>query len=339
MKIGIIGLGYWGPNLVRNFSAQSEVTEVIACDVRTERRNTIKKKFPSVKVIDSCEALVKSDVDAIVIATPVASHFNIAKKCLEAGKHIWVEKPFTASSLEALELLDVAERKNLKIFVDHTFIYTGAVRKMKDLVKSGELGNILYFESERINLGLFQKDVNVIWDLAPHDLSIMDYIMDTQKVVAVCANGIANFNGLENVAHISVYFEEKCFAHFHVNWTSPVKIRRMMVGGDKKMLVFDDMENFEKIKVYDSGIEINTTEGIHEALVQYRIGDMFSPKVNQTEALDLGAKEFIASIIENRLPKTNGYDGLKVVKILEASSKSLANRGEMIEINSFAEAY
>jgi predicted dehydrogenase len=339
MKIGIIGLGYWGPNLVRNFSAQSEVTEVIACDVREERRNTIKKKFPSIKVIDSCEDLVNSDVDAIVIATPVASHFNIAKKCLEAGKHIWVEKPFTASSLEALELLDIAERKKLNIFVDHTFIYTGAVRKMKDLVKSGELGNILYFESERINLGLFQKDVNVIWDLAPHDLSIMDYIMDTQKVVAVCANGIANFNGLENVAHISVYFEEKCFAHFHVNWTSPVKIRRMMVGGDKKMLVFDDMENFEKIKVYDSGIEINTTEGIHEALVQYRIGDMFSPKVNQTEALDLGAKEFIASIIENRLPKTNGYDGLKIVKILEASSKSLANRGEMIEINSFAEAY
>lgn len=339
MKIGIIGLGYWGPNLVRNFSAQSEVTEVIACDVRVERRNTIRKKFPSVKVIDSCEDLVKSDVDAVVIATPVASHFNLAKKCLEAGKHIWVEKPFTATSLEALELLDIAEKKNLNIFVDHTFIYTGAVRKMKDLVKSGELGNILYFESERINLGLFQKDVNVVWDLAPHDLSIMDYIMDTQKVVAVCANGIANFNGLENVAHISVYFEEKCFAHFHVNWTSPVKIRRMMVGGDKKMLVFDDMENFEKIKVYDSGIEINTTEGIHEALVQYRIGDMFSPKVNQTEALDLGAKEFIASILENRLPKTNGYDGLKIVKILEASSKSLANKGEMIEINSFAEAY
>lgn len=339
MKIGIIGLGYWGPNLVRNFSAQSEVTQVIACDLREERRNTIKRKFPSIKVIDSCEELVRSDVDAVVIATPVASHFNIAKKCLEAGKHIWVEKPFTANSLEALELLDIAERKNLRIFVDHTFIYTGAVRKMKDLVKSGELGNILYFESERINLGLFQKDVNVVWDLAPHDLSIMDYIMDTQKVAAVCANGIANFNGLENVAHISVYFEEKCFAHFHVNWTSPVKIRRMMVGGDKKMLVFDDMENFEKIKVYDSGIEINTTEGIHEALVQYRIGDMFSPKVNQTEALDLGAKEFIASILENRLPKTNGYDGLKIVKILEASSKSLANKGEMVEINSFAEAY
>lgn len=339
MKIGIIGLGYWGPNLVRNFSTQPEVIKVIACDVREERRKVIKAKFPSVDVTDSCQSLINSDVDAIVIATPVASHFNLAKKCLEAGKHIWVEKPFTASSVEALELLDIAERKNLKIFVDHTFIYTGAVRKMKDLVKSGELGNILYFESERINLGLFQKDVNVIWDLAPHDLSIMDYILDTKKVVAVCANGIANFNGLENVAHISVYFDDNCFAHFHVNWTSPVKIRRMMVGGDKKMLVFDDMENFEKIKVYDSGIEINTIEGIHEALVQYRIGDMFSPKVNQTEALDLGAKEFISSIVQNRMPLTNGYDGLKIVKILEASSKSLANRGEMIEINSFAEAF
>lgn len=202
---------------------------------------------------------------------------------------------------------------------------------MKDLVDKGELGNILYFDSERINLGLFQRDVNVIWDLAPHDLSIMNYILG-KKAKAISANGIANFNGKENIAHISIYFDDNCFAHFHVNWLSPVKIRRMIVGGSKKMLVYDDMENFEKIKVYDSGVDLKTTEGIHEALVQYRIGDMFSPKVNQTEALALGARECLSAIIEDRQPLTSGYDGLEIVKLLEAANKSLKGMGEIVEI-------
>ncbi len=216
--------------------------------------------------------------------------------------------------------------------MDHTFIYTGAVQKIKELVSKDALGNILYFDSVRVNLGLFQNDVNVIWDLAPHDISIMDYILG-KKVKAVSANGIANYYNHENVAHISVYFEENCFAHFHVNWTSPVKIRKMIIGGTKKMLVFDDMENFEKIKVYDSGIEINDKEGIYNALVQYRIGDMYSPKVNQTEALALGTKEFIESIRQVRTPLTSGKDGLSVVKILEATQKSIKNKGELVEIN------
>src|SRR3972149_8789759 len=220
MKVGIVGLGYWGPNLVRNFIAQKNV-----------------------------------------------------------------EKPFTSTSQQAEELLEIAEKKNLRIFIDHTFIYTGAVRKMKEIVTKGELGKILHFDSVRINLGLFQKDINVIWDLAPHDLSIMNYVLSHLKPTAVSANGIANYNGKENIAHISLYFEENCFAHFHVNWTSPVKIRRMIVGGDKKMLVFDDMENFEKIKVYDAGVDIQNTASIYQALVQYRLGDMYSPKIMQTEAL------------------------------------------------------
>lgn len=334
MKVAIVGLGYWGPNLLRNFLAQPDVDQVVACDTREDRLKLMKQRFPSITLANDCEKTLTGDSDLIVIATPVATHYQIAKKALLNGKHIWVEKPFTTNVAEAEELIEIAESKNLNIFVDHTFIYNGAVIKMKELVDKGELGNILYFDSERINLGLFQRDVNVIWDLAPHDLSIMQYILGL-KAKAISANGIANYNGKENIAHISIYFEDNCFAHFHVNWLSPVKIRRMIVGGSKKMLVYDDMENFEKIKVYDSGIEIKTTEGIHEALVQYRIGDMFSPKVNQTEALALGARECIDAIKDNRQPLTNGYDGLEIVKLLEASDKSLKGMGRIVEIEEF----
>jgi predicted dehydrogenase len=333
MKIAVLGLGYWGPNLVRNFLGNSEVTEVIGCDKDPKRLKFIADRFSGVRLVDDFNFVLNdSSIDAIAIATPVGTHYQFAKAALNAGKHIWVEKPFTACSENAEELIELAERKNLKIFLDHTFIYTGAVRKIKELVDSNVLGDINYFDSVRINLGLFQHDVNVIWDLAPHDLSIMDYILN-KKVTAVAANGIANYYNHENLAHLSVYFENNCFAHFHVNWTSPVKIRRMIMGGDKKMLVFDDMENSEKIKVYDSGIEMDNQEGIHDALVQYRIGDMYSPKVNQTEALSLGVKEFIHSIKEDRQPLTNGIDGLKVVKILEASEKSIKERGKLIELN------
>ncbi len=330
MKVGVIGLGYWGPNLVRNFMSQPDVEKIVACDQRKERLQFIKNKFPSAHLTEDANEVINGDVDIVVIATPVYTHYELGRRSLEAGKHIWVEKPFTATTAEGEALIALADKKNLKIFVDHTFIYTGAVRKMKELVDKGELGKILYFDSERINLGLFQRDVNVVWDLAPHDLSIMNYVLSNHKIEAVSSNGIANYNGKENIAHLSIYFEDNCFAHFHVNWTSPVKIRRMIVGGDKKMLVFDDMENFEKIKVYDSGVEFKTQESIHEALVQYRIGDMFSPKINQTEALAMGAREFLDAIKENRRPKTDGVDGLNVVKILEASSESIKNRGKMV---------
>lgn len=334
MKVGVLGLGYWGPNLVRNFLAQKQVTKVIGCDQRPERLKFIKDRFPAAELINDCKTLMNGDSDIIVIATPVDTHYMFAKKALEAGKHIWVEKPFTSTSAQAEELIEIAERKNLKIFVDHTFIYNGAVRKVKELVEKNELGNILYFDSERINLGLFQRDVNVVWDLAPHDLSIMNYILDKHTIKAVSANGIANFNGRENLAHLCVHFEENTFAHFHVNWVSPVKIRRMILGGDKKMIVYDDMENFEKIKVYDSGVEFDSPESIHQALVQYRIGDMFSPKISQVEALSLGAQELISAIEEDRNPLTSGKEGLDVVRILEASDESIKNNGAIIELNS-----
>jgi predicted dehydrogenase len=333
MRIGILGLGYWGPNLVRNFLATNGVESIIGCDSKPERLQFIKSRFPSVELTDNYDEMLKSNIDAVAIATPVYAHYSAAKKALEAGKHIWVEKPFTTTSAEAEELIALAEEKDLRIFVDHTFIYTGAVRKIKELVDLEELGDIIYFDSVRINLGLFQHDVNVMWDLVPHDLSIMNYILENKKPVAVSANGIANYYNHENIAHLSIHFDNKCcFGHFHVNWTSPVKIRRIIVGGTKKMLVFDDMENSEKIKVYDTGIEFLTTESLHRALVQYRIGDMYSPKVPQTEALALGAKEFIDSINQNRQPLTSGKDGLDVVRILEAAEKSLKNNGLLVEL-------
>jgi len=336
MKVGIIGLGYWGPNLVRNFLGNKNVDSVIGCDQNPARLKFIEEKFPGVKLTSDVAVLLKDpNIDIIAIAVPVRFHYELAKKALESGKHIWVEKPFTASSKEAEELISIAEKKRLQIFVDHTFIYTGAVQKIHEIVTKGELGEVIYFDSVRVNLGLFQHDVNVIWDLAPHDLSIMDYLLH-KKISGVSANGIANYYNHENVAHLSVYFEDNCFAHFHVNWTSPVKIRRMLLGGKKKMLVFDDMENSEKIKIYDSGVEIENQEGIYSALVQYRIGDMHSPKVGQTEALSLGVKEFIEAIQQNRKPLTSGIDGLRVVKILEASEQSIKQQGKFIKIEDVA---
>jgi predicted dehydrogenase len=333
MNIGIVGLGYWGPNLIRNFLGNSEVKKVVGCDRDESRLKFIKSKFPETELCRDYDALLKMDIDAVAIATPVYTHYHLAKKALESGKHVWIEKPFTATSIQGEELIELADKKNLKIFVDHTFIYTGAVQKIKELVDIGELGDIIYFDSVRINLGLFQHDVNVIWDLVPHDLSIMDYILPTQQAAGVTANGVANYYKQENIAHLSVHFKnQSCFAHFHVNWTSPVKIRRMIVGGTKKMLVFDDMENFEKIKVYDCGVEMLTAERLHNALAQYRIGDMYSPKVRQTEALAEGVKEFLLAIKEDRQPLTGAQEGLKVVRILEAADQSIKNRGQMIDI-------
>jgi len=332
MKVGVIGIGYWGPNIIRNFLANNEIDKVIACDINPSRLDVVKKKFPEVTLSDNFESMLKDDnLEAVAIATTIDSHFKFAEMALNAGKHIWVEKPFTKTSKQAKQLIEIAEKKNLRIFVDHTFIYTGAVIKMKELIDKNELGEITYFDSVRINLGLFQSDVNVIWDLAPHDISIMNYILN-KKARAVAANGIAHYYDHENIAYISVYFEDNCLAHFHVNWTSPVKIRRMILGGSKKMLVFDDMENLEKIKVYDSGVDIKEKEGIYDALVQYRIGDMYSPKVRQTEALSLGTQEFVASIKEKRAPLTSGYDGLDVVRILEAAQKSIKGKGKLVDI-------
>jgi predicted dehydrogenase len=333
MKVAVIGTGYWGPNLIRNFSAADEIDAVVACDLDETRLAKMRKIFYGIETSgDPDDVISRSDIDIVVIATPVSTHHALAKKALENGKHVWIEKPMTVSSAEAEELIEIAENKNLQLFVDHTFIYTGAVRKMKEIIASGRLGDIYYFDSVRINLGLFQHDVNVIWDLAPHDLSIADFLLE-KKPVAVSAVGACHVgNGLEDIAYLTLQYENNLIAHFHVNWLAPVKIRKTLIGGTKSMIVYDDTDPSEKIKVYDKGIDVTTREGVYDTLVQYRTGDMLSPKLDQTEALAAGTRHFIDCILNGKKPDTDGQAGLNVVRVLEASGESIKNGGRLIEL-------
>lgn len=333
MKVAVIGTGYWGPNLIRNFLALDEVTGVIACDLDESRLARMRRAFHGIETAsDFEEVIARTDIDIVVIATPVSTHHEIAKKALANGKHCFIEKPMAASSREAEELIELAEQKGLKLFVDHTFIYTGAVRKMKEIITSGRLGEIYYFDSVRINLGLFQHDVNVIWDLAPHDLSIMDYLLG-QSALSVSAIGSCHVgNALEDIAYLTLQFENNLIAHFHVNWLAPVKIRKTLIGGTKSMIVYDDTEVSEKVKIYDKGIDVTTREGVYDTLVQYRTGDMLSPKLDQEEALAVGTRSFINAILNDERLVTDGYAGLNVVRILEASTQSISNHGAVVEL-------
>ncbi len=333
MKVAVIGAGYWGPNLIRNFLSLDEVEMVIACDRDEDRLAKMRKSFYGIETSTDYETIIdQADVDIIVIATPVSTHHEIAKRALTAGKHVFIEKPMTSSVAEAEELISLAEQRNLKLFVDHTFIYTGAVRKMKEIITSGRLGELYYFDSVRINLGLFQHDVNVIWDLAPHDLSIMDYLLQ-QQPKAVSAIGSCHVgNDLEDIAYLTLEFENNLLAHFHVNWLAPTKIRQTLIGGTKSMIVYDDTEASEKVKIYDKGIDVTTREGVYDTLVQYRTGDMLSPKLDQEEALAVGTRHFLDCILNDKQPLTDGHAGLNVVRILEASTVSMRDRGRLIEL-------
>lgn len=332
MKVAVIGLGYWGPNLIRNFSANKLVKSVVGCDMDQQRLEQLKISFPHIAIEKDYRKLFSSpDIDAVCISTPVNTHYQLAREALESGKHVWVEKPFTAEAWQAEELITIAQQQRRVLFVDHTFIYHSPVIKIKEIIGSGEIGDILYYDSVRINLGLFQRDVNVIWDLAPHDFSIMNYLLG-KRVTAISANGIASINKLENIAQVSAYFDDKCFAHFHLNWTSPVKIRRIIIGGNRKMIVYDDLESSEKVKIYNSGVELVAQKDIHHALIQYRVGDMYSPHIDQQEALGRATEEFVSSVIENRQPLTSGHDGLFVVKMIEAANQSLNQKGSLLEV-------
>jgi predicted dehydrogenase len=334
MKIGVIGYGYWGPNIVRNFNSIEEARVVSVCDRDPAALTRAQKTNPDLKIVKESNDIVNSPgVDAVAIVTPVSSHFELARKALENGKHVFVEKPFTATSREAEELIEIADKKGLTLMVDHTFIFTGAVRKIKELLDNQMLGDLYYYDSTRVNLGLFQHDVNVIWDLAPHDLSIMDFVLG-KKPVAVAATGAEHFgSGLENIAYITVYFDNSMIAHFNVNWLSPVKIRTTLIGGSTKMLVWNDLEEDEKIKVYDRGVNIdNTTEGVRELLVDYRSGDMWSPKVERKEALRAEVEYFVDCVVNNKVPVNDGRAGLRIVKMLEAANESLRNRGKMVKV-------
>jgi predicted dehydrogenase len=327
INVGVIGYGYWGPNLVRNFMSAPGSSVVGVCDLRPERLAAVKKLYPSVKTYSDPAELVRDpSVDAVIIATPVSSHFDLALNAL-------VEKPLTSTSEQARRLIDEAAARKLVLMVDHTFVYTDAVRKIRQIISSGELGQIYYYDAVRVNLGLFQHDVNVIWDLAIHDLSIMDYVLPA-KPVAISATGISHVAGQpENVAYITLFFAETQIAHLHVNWLTPVKVRHTLIGGSEKMILYDDLEPSEKLKVYDKGITVTPgTEDVYKMLVSYRSGDMWAPRLDSTEALQTEAIHFVDCIVNGKTPETDGSAGLRMVNMIEAAEQSLRSKGQLVEI-------
>jgi predicted dehydrogenase len=332
INVGVIGYGYWGPNIVRNFNSIEGAKVLTICDMNQKALKRAQNAYPHIAVTNDCMDIISSpDIDAVAVITPVSSHYKLSKKALQNGKHVFVEKPFTATVAQGEELIELAEKKNLKIMVDHTFIFTGAVRKIKHLIDDGILGDLYYYDSVRVNLGLFQSDVNVVWDLAPHDFAIMDYIIE-ERPAAISSCGKAHVNGLEDTAYITVHFNNNMIAHFNVNWLSPVKVRTTLIGGEKKMLVWNDTVADEKIKIYDKGIDVKTVEGVYNLLVSYRSGDMHAPRVEQTEALKIETEYFVQCIKNNETPVNDGHAGLRVVNMLNACSESIKDNGKMVTL-------
>jgi len=332
LSMGVIGYGYWGPNIVRNFSSVDGIQVVAVCDRSPDMIKKAGKAYPAIEVSADPDTILESaSIDAVAVITPVFTHFELAKKALENGKHVFVEKPFTSSVEQAEELVELADRKGLKIMVDHTFLFTGAVKKIKELLDADALGKLYYYDSMRVNLGLFQHDVNVVWDLAPHDFSVMDYLIK-EKPVALSATGEVHYNGFEDIAYVTVYCEKNMIAHFNVNWLSPVKVRTTLLGGNKKMLVWNDLEADEKVKVYDKGVEVKNRENVYDLLVSYRSGDAWIPKVDQIEALKLEANYFVDCVSNDKTPINDGQAGLRVVRMLEAANQSIKGKGKLVDL-------
>lgn len=330
MNFGVVGFGYWGPNVVRNLAALEGSQVSAIAEISASARKRAQKAYPGVRVTgEVSEVMTSPDIDAIAVITPVWTHYELAKCALENGKHVFVEKPFTSNVEQGEALIELAQRKNLRIMVDHTFLFTGAVKKISQLLEEGALGKLYYYDSTRVNLGLFQHDINVLWDLAPHDLSIMDHIIKSSPE-AVVATGQKHLNSHEDVAYMTLYFPDKVIAHINVNWLSPVKVRTTLIGGEKRMLVWNDLEADEKVKVYDRGVNITNREGVYELLVNYRSGDMWSPQLEQSEALRHELNYFVDCISGNRDPFNDGCAGLRVVKMLQAATESLSKRGALV---------
>jgi predicted dehydrogenase len=335
INIGLIGYGYWGPNLARNFNTNPDLQLSAICDFSQDRLEAASKLYPHIDVVKDPEAIFKNtSLDAVAIATPVSTHFDLAKNALANDKHVWLEKPMTEKVEQGQKLIDLAHKKNKVLLVDHTFVYTGAVRKIKELVDNGELGDLIYYDSTRVNLGLFQQDVDVIWDLAPHDISIMDYLMPFAKL-SVSATGSHYYgNGVIPKALLTIYMAENRIAHINVSWVSPVKIRQTLIGGTSKMILYDDNQPSEKIKIYDKGVDLyETKEKLYRLKVQYRVGDMHAPKIDDQEALAFETRHFADCLLKGDQPLTGGQAGLEVVKVLEASKQSLANNGTPVELS------
>jgi len=334
IRIGIIGYGYWGPNLVRNFAELGGAEVAAVADVDREKLASVQRRFPAVKgTTDFQDLLNDQSIDAIAVATPVSSHFQLGMATLKAGKHLWIEKPMAETSLQARKLLGEASRRQRVLMVDHTFIYTGAVRKMAEIIRAGELGQIYYYDSIRVNLGLFQRDVNVISDLAVHDFSILDYILG-EHPVAVSASGINHFPGTpENLAYITLFYDSGVIAHTNVSWLAPVKVRQILIGGSKKMITYDDMQSSEKIKVYDKGVRFtDDPEQIYQMRVGYRTGDMWAPRLDASEALHVAGEDFVDCIKNAKTPQTSGGLGLRVVELIEAATSSMRGKGETVYV-------
>jgi predicted dehydrogenase len=327
--MAVVGAGYWGPNLIRNFFQIPNCRMKICCDLNKERLVRIKSLYRDIEVTTDIQDILRNDsIDAVAIATPVYTHKNLALQCLEKGKHVLIEKPLASSSAECWEMIRKAEEKHVKIMVGHTFEYVSAVNKAKEIIDSGELGEIFYVYAKRVNLGLFQPDINVIWDLAPHDISIILYLMD-KFPISVNAQGKAHFKGgIEDVATTTLNFENGTIAFLHNSWLDPAKIRRTTIVGSKKMLVYDDIDPNEKLKIYDKGVEAPPYYDTYaEFQFSYRYGDILIPKIDQVEPLRKECQHFIDCIQHNKTPQTDGYNGLRVVAIIEAANESIRKDG------------
>lgn len=334
LKVGLIGFGYWGPNLARNISSNPDCELTHIADFGDSRAAAAASQYPTAKISKNAMPLFEDNsMDAIVIATPLSTHYGLAKAALLADKHVLLTKPFTATSAEGKELIELASKKNKTLMVDQTYLFSGAVAKMKQVLLAGEVGDILYYDSVRINLGLFQSDTNVFWDLASHDLSILDYLID-RNPTSVSAHGSHHFNQFEDVGYLTLVFEDNLIAHFHVNWLSPVKIRRTIVGGTKKMLVWDDLDPEHKLKIYSKGVSMGQTKETSQVLAEYRVGDMYSPNLHSNEALQSEIAHFVNCIMTQETPIASAEMGLRVVSILEATDLSLHKNGQFIKIDS-----
>jgi predicted dehydrogenase len=333
IRAAVIGHGYWGPNIVRNFNACGAIDVTCVCDLSPQRLELVKKAHPEVRTTQNyADVLGDKSIDAVAIITPVASHFELGMQALAAGKHLWIEKPMTASSEEARRLCDEAEKRGRVLFVDHTFIYTGAVRKLHELVVEQQLGKLCCYDSVRSNLGLYRPDVNVLWDLAVHDVSIMDYVL-SPRVTAVSATGIANVAGMpESSAFMTCFLEGNALMHVHADWFSPVKGRTTTITGDRRMFVYDDNETVEKVRVWDRGVDVTPGEGGRPPALSYRNGSYVAPELPKLEALNAAATHFAECIEQGKRPITDGEFGFRVVKVLEAAIQSLKDRGRPVEL-------
>jgi predicted dehydrogenase len=334
IRFGVIGYGYWGPNLVRNFAELPDAAVAAVADLDSRKLEAVRRRFPSITVTGNFQDLLGDpSIDVIAVATPVSTHFELGMAALRAGKHLWLEKPMTETSLQARKLVDEATRRKRQVFVDHTFIYTSAVRRVGEIIRGGDLGRLYYYDSTRVNLGLFQRDVNVISDLAVHDFSILEYLLG-EHPTAVSASGINHFPGTpENLAYITLFYDSGTIAHVNVSWLAPVKVRQILLGGSRKMIVYDDLEPSEKIKVYDKGIHFtDDPKQIQEMRVGYRTGDMWAPRLDTTEALRVGGEHFVECIKDDRAPDTDGALGVRVVELIEAATSSMRGRGETVHL-------